>query len=273
MTFTDPRSIPVWQRRLVLAVALIAGVAVAIAIGHTRESTPTLLIGDAVAAGNTVVSQAASEANPPPSERVTPPSKPRPGVDAEISINESGVHIRSNRGGRQTDDSNAVAGDREFDSFEQFVEQAPWLAALVFSVTALVLLVPLLIVVLIIWYKVRSNRMRNETLLKLAERGVVPPADAMAAMALGAPPPSLPPVAPLYGQPKQFRQRAAWSDLRKGIIMLAIGSGLSFWSMFDDGSANSVGLVLLCVGIGFIVIWYLEERQTSTRGTDRPGGV
>ena len=31
--------------------------------------------------------------------------------------------------------------------------------------------------------------------------------------------------------------------------------------MLDDGSANSVGLVLLFVGIGFVVLWYFEERQ------------
>ena len=51
---------------------------------------------------------------------------------------------------------------------------------LVFVTVLLVFLIPLLIIVLLIWYKIRKNRMANETMLKLAERGVVPPAAAMA---------------------------------------------------------------------------------------------
>jgi hypothetical protein len=171
-----------------------------------------------------------------------------------------------------------VVDDLEFESFEEFVEKAPWLAALVFMVTALVFLIPVLIIGLIIWYKMRSNRMRNETMLKLAERGVVPPGDAVSALASGASNSlaTLPSTAPLYEQVKQVRKRAAWSDLRKGVVMLAIGLGLTFWSMLDDGSANGFGLVLLFVGIGFIVLWYFEDRQlTAPRdpGPGRSGGA
>ena len=43
-----------------------------------------------------------------------------------------------------------LIGDQDFDSFEQFVEQAPWLAGLVFMVTALVFVVPLLAIVLLV---------------------------------------------------------------------------------------------------------------------------
>ncbi len=75
--------------------------------------------------------------------------------------------------------------DREYDSFQQFVQDAPWLAGLVFLFVLLVFLIPLLIIVLLIWYKIRKNRMANETMLKLAERGVVPPAAAMDAVASG----------------------------------------------------------------------------------------
>jgi hypothetical protein len=241
MTFVD-RLLrrAVRSRRLVLGVALAAGLACAIATGDDR---------------------ARFEPVTPPADRAETPAKARHGVDAEISISESGVRIRGNRG---SDEPHVVVGDLEFESFEQFIEKAPWLAALVFMVTALVFLMPLVIIGLIIWYKMRSNRMRNETMLKLAERGVVPPADAMATMAPGAASlASMPSTAPLYEQVKQVRKRAAWSDLRKGVLMLGAGLGLTFWSMLDDGSANSVGLVLLFVGIGFIVLWYFEERQLT----------
>lgn len=262
------------SRRLVLGVALAAGLVCAIATSDDRARFEPSLVGDAVAAERVRIQVAADTkdaAVTPPADKVESPAKSRPSVDAEISISESGVRIRSNRG---SEDPDVVVGDLEFESFEQFVEKAPWLAALVFMVTALVFLMPLLIIVLIIWYKMRSNRMRNETMLKLAERGVVPPAEAMAAMAPGSATgsfSSMPSMAPLYEQVKQVRTRAAWSDLRKGVIMLGAGLGLTFWSMLDDGSANSVGLVLLFVGIGYIVLWYFEERQLSPPRDSGPG--
>ena len=160
--------------------------------------------------------------------------------------------------------------DREYDSFEQFVQDAPWLAGLVFLTVMLVFLVPLLIIVLLIWYKIRKNRMANETMLKLAERGVVPPVTAMDAIASGnaaslaaaaatAPAPNT----PAYDHARALQRRAVWSDLRKGVILLGAGLGLSAWSMFDDGSPNSVGLILLFVGLGYCLLWYLEDRPRN----------
>jgi hypothetical protein len=171
--------------------------------------------------------------------------------------------------------------DREYDSFQQFVHDAPWLAGLVFLATLLVFLVPLLIVVLLIWYKLRKNRIANETMLKLAERGVVPPATAMDAVASGtaasvvaaaAPPPGN----PAYDQARYLHRRTVWSDLRKGVILCAVGLGLSFWSMLDDGTPNSVGLILLFVGLGYCLLWFFEDRTTTTPrnpGTPPPGSV
>lgn len=259
------------SRRFVLGIALAAGLACGIAAsGHRAGPSPIA----AAMASEPIVLAAESTTTPPtapekaePPEKADPPAKAR-GMDAEISIGEGGVTIR-NRGG---DERRVEIGDAEFDSFEEFVEKAPWLAALVFLIVGLVFLTPILILALIIWYKMRSNRMRNETMLKLAERGVVPPADAIAAMSPTAPASleKLPATAPLYDQVRQVRKRAAWSDLRKGIVMLGFGLGLSFWSMLDDGEPNGFGLVLLFVGIGFIVLWYFEERQLAGRG-DVPG--
>src|SRR5438046_8948741 len=170
----------------------------------------------------------------------------RPG-DAEITIDPRGISIdhgdgRIRIGGRGI--------DREYDSFEQFAKDAPWLAGLVFFVVSLVFLVPLLIIVLLIWYKIRKNRMLNETMIKLAEKGVVPPAEAMDALAtnrVGAAVTSSPAAAPMYEQAKALRRRAAWSDLRKGVLMIAVGFGLTAYSMFDDGTPNGLGLILLFV--------------------------
>ncbi len=96
--------------------------------------------------------------------------------------------------------------------------------------------------------------MLNETMLKLAEKGVVPPAEALGALAGNAPTAltASPSAAPFYEQAKQIRRRAAWSDLRKGVIMAASASRCHFFSMLDDGTPNRVGLVLLFVGIGYL---------------------
>jgi hypothetical protein len=40
---------------------------------------------------------------------------------------------------------------------------------------------------------------------------------------------------------------------------------MTTYSMLDDGSPNGLGLVLLFVGIGFVVLWYLEDRQAEER--------
>ena len=61
---------------------------------------------------------------------------------------------------RRAASASAIEGlgrDREYDSFQQFVQDAPWLAGLVFLVVLLVFLIPLLIIVLLIWYKMRKN--------------------------------------------------------------------------------------------------------------------
>lgn len=255
-------------RRLVLGGAAAAGLALAIvAADRSPVAQPSALIADADA--REVRIQLAAETKPAPPEAAPAPPK----VDAEISIGESGVVIR--KGGREK----VIARDSEYDSFDEFVEKAPWIAGLVFLVASLVFIVPLLAIGLIVWYKMRNNRMRNETMLKLAERGVVPPGEAMAAMAGPAGAAALetmPSTAPLYEQAKRIRKREAWSDLRKGVILGGIGLGLTFWSMLEEGSANGFGLVLLFVGIGYVVLWYFEERQLSaprdTGGGRPPGG-
>ena len=142
---------------------------------------------------------------------------------------------------------------------------------MVVSIVALVFLSPVLAIALILWYRMRKARMLNETMLKLAEKGVVPPAEALGALA-GNPSAALaaaPSAAPIYEQAKQIRRRAAWSDLRKGVLLGGSGSASPCGDVLDDGSPNGLGLVLLFVGIGYIVLWWFEDRQFAP--TSGPG--
>lgn len=177
-----------------------------------------------------------------------------PDKNGAIIIDKGDRHIRIQGLGRE----------REYDSFEQFVQDAPWLAGLVFLSVLLVFLVPLLIIVLLIWYKIRKNRLANETMLKLAERGAISPAAAIDAVASGNTAAAIaavaPPSQPACEQVRRVRARTAWSDLRKGVVLSGVGLGLAFYSMLDDGTPNGLGLVFLFVGLGYCLLWFVEDR-------------
>jgi hypothetical protein len=271
------------SRPVVLGAAIAAALAVLAASGESDRPqsgrhAALQVVAEARAADPAPAPPAPAAADAPASAGPAPATRSDAGaaaggarVDAEITIDERGARVT--KPGR--DRARVHVGDHEFDSFESFVEQAPWIAGLVFMTTALVFLVPLVVIVLVIWYKMRRARMMNETMLKLAERGVVPPGEAMQALADGRPAAleSGPSTAPLYQQAAALRKRAAWSDLRKGVIMGAVGLALSAWSMLDHGEPNGLGLVLLFVGIGYVVLWYFEERQAQDRRGPPPGAV
>ena len=74
---------------------------------------------------------------------------------------------------------------------------------MVLGIVFIVFLTPILIIALVIWYKVRKTSMQNETMLKLAEKGIVPPGEAMQAIGTGRVEAALgrsPPAAPLVEQ-------------------------------------------------------------------------
>jgi hypothetical protein len=66
------------------------------------------------------------------------------------------------------------------------------------------------------------------------------------------------------------RRRIVWSDLRKGILLSALGLSLTMYSMIEHGTANWFGLMLLFVGVGYIALWWFEERNLAQRSP--PGG-
>jgi hypothetical protein len=160
------------------------------------------------------------------------------------------------------------------DDFEAISEKMPWVIGLIFLVVGSIFLTPIVLLIGIIWYKLRRARLQNEAMLALAEKGVVPPAQAAEALAAGASPASAAPQ--VYQQVAAVRKRAVWSDLRKGVILSTIGLALSFYELTSSGGPSWVGLVLLFVGAGYVTLWWLEGRhldQTRGGGTDaaRPG--
>ncbi len=277
-------------RGLVLGVAFAIGLGVAV-LPHADFARAADAPGSPKATATTPDAKAAaapSAAAPAPAPDAKSPNPDAPDTDdadtsdddakGDVSIGSHGIVIQ--KGGKRIR-VEGLGRDHEYDSFQQFVEDAPWLAGAFFLVVTLVFLIPLLIIVLLIWYKIRKNRMANETMLKLAERGIVPPAAAMEAVASGttasvAAAATAPTSTPAYEQARFLHRRTVWSDLRKGVILTAVGLGLSFFSILDDGTPNSVGLIVLFIGLGYCLLWFFEDRSGTPgnkTGAPPPGGA
>ncbi|MGH8713352.1 MAG: hypothetical protein ACREYB_05015 [Casimicrobiaceae bacterium] len=220
---------------------------------------------------------AARKASPAPA----PAATPAPATAGEADTAASGADTASDQPDQATGPEKRHHAGMEiddFDSFKQAMDVAPWIVGVVFLVLGSIFLTPIILLVGIIWYKLRKTRMQNDAVLKLAESGVMPSAQAVDAVVSGTPPAQAAPAAAggAMQQVVASRRRAVWSDLRKGVLMIAIGLALSFYSMTDSGEPNWIGLVLLFVGAGYLALWWLEDRHLERRaagGTPRNGNA
>jgi hypothetical protein len=233
----------------------------------------------ALATALVLAASPAPAVNTPP----TPSSEARikvtpfpPSVQIDASTADDEEADRGKRGKR----GHAVMrfdSDPDFESFKDAVNTAPWIVGLVFLVVGSIFLTPIVLLIGIVWYKLRKTRMQNEALLKLAETGVMPPAQAVDAVTSGAMPESAAAgvagkasASTVYQETVATRRRVVWSDLRKGVLLSAFGLSLTVYSVIEHASANWPGLVLLFVGFGYIVLWWFEDRHLTQRNS--PGG-
>lgn len=263
------RCLPPYVRRLVLGGALLtatllASLPEAPPVRAAESAAPPLLLAqvdakatadaarDAAREATDAAREAAAAARAAAREARRNAAEAEPGADGAAESRHKGITI-------------GISGtDREYDSFDQFLDRDPWLATMVIGVVFVVFLTPILLIALVIWYKLRKTRLQNETMVRLAERGILPPAEALQAVGTGRADAALGvAAAPLSEQARVLRRAAAWSDLRKGVLMGAVGLATTFYSMLDDGTANWLGLALLFVGIGYCALWYFEDRQTA----------
>lgn len=266
-------------RRLVLGGALLAAFAVgtlpdALPVSAAMLTTPPIVVAQDSPAGKDAsstareVAEAVREAMREARREIAKEAKEaeRAAADAARAAREAHAEAEADSAAQKGFNVGIGGVDRHYDSFDQFLDRDPGLAFLVMGVVFLVFLTPILIIALVVWYKVRRSRMQNETVLKLAEKGIVPSietlqtvgsarADASLAHAASALPPAQ--------QMQVLARRAAWSDLRKGIVMGTIGLALAVHGIIDDGQPGWLGLVLLFVGLGYVALWYFEDRQTA----------
>lgn len=244
------RFLPTATRRLVIGACLALATVVAMA-WQPQD------VVEAALAGPLVVAQASKDAT-------------REAADAarEAAREAADAAREAARDQRKRGITIGLDVDRQYDSFDQFLDKDPGLAVMVLGVVFIVFLTPILIIALIVWYKIRRNRMQNEAMLRLAEKGVVAPGDAVQALATGRVDAAMAAL-PVPEQASALTKRTAWSDLRKGVLLAAVGFAFVFHGMVEEGSASWFGLVLLFVGVGYIVLWYFEDRQAAAFSAGR----
>jgi len=202
-----------------------------------------------------------------------PPASPPPPLPAAAATDSTAAPADDSATADERDDPFPFGRHRgriqfdDFDSFKQAMDVAPWIVGVVFLVLGSIFLTPIILLVGIIWYKLRKTRLQNDAVLRLAERGVMPSAQAVDAVMAGTPPAQAAPAAIAAAVPQAVvtRRRAVWSDLRKGVLLIAVGLALVLYSITDAGEPNWLGLVLLFVGAGYVALWWLEDRHLERR--------
>ena len=110
-----------------------------------------------------------------------------------------------------------------------------------FTTITLVSLIP-------VFLQFRRNRLMHETMRNMVEKGMEIPAALLAPIE----------------KPK--------SDLRRGIIGVSSGVGISLFFLALNGIGDkniwAIGLIPLAIGIGYIVVWKLENKKGATETRD-----
>lgn len=111
---------------------------------------------------------------------------------------------------------------------------------------------PIIIVIAVLVYRFRRQRLVNDVILKLAEKGAPVPPE-------------------LFLEPVRPR-----SDLRRGLVLMAAGAGIAMFGVFDgDSDVIGIGFIPLLIGVGYLIAYKLEHKDVpppSDSGDLPPGG-
>ena len=110
----------------------------------------------------------------------------------------------------------------------------------------LVFVTPIVIVIAVLVHRARRTQRIHQTVIALAEKGVPIPPDLFA-----------------------DRRVDQTSPLHKGVVLVAVGLGLIvfFVSMSDRWPAPwGIGAIPLLIGVGYLIVWRIEERKSERKG-------
>ena len=111
----------------------------------------------------------------------------------------------------------------------------------------LVFLIPALVVVAVLVYRLRRQRLILEAIQKLADKGVTIPPELLQSLSS-----------------EWSTNRAPASYLRRAILLIASGAGLGIvlWEAGNGRDSWVFAMIPLLLGVGYLVIWKLEQRGT-----------
>lgn len=99
---------------------------------------------------------------------------------------------------------------------------------------------PVIIVLAVLRHRANRQRLINEMVLKLADKGQPIPPE-------------------LFIEPVRPK-----SDLRRGVILIGVGLGLiGFFYFNDDHDGVGIGFIPMMIGLGYLVSWKLEQGKKS----------
>jgi Domain of unknown function (DUF6249) len=101
------------------------------------------------------------------------------------------------------------------------------MTAITFGIAA-----PIMMLVAILWYKLKQTERLHDIALKLAEKGQSVP-------------------------PEIFRGEMPYSDFRRGIVLLALGIALTI-ALVQLKAPWAFGLIPLFMGLGYLLVWKLD---------------
>lgn len=106
-------------------------------------------------------------------------------------------------------------------------------------------LMPVMMVGIILWYKSRRNQLLHETALKLVEKGQPVPAELF------------------------VDQREPHSNLRRGVVLIMAGLGISLSLYLFGMQFWTFGIIPLFMGVGYLIVWKLESTGQNAIGTTK----
>jgi len=102
---------------------------------------------------------------------------------------------------------------------------------------------PVLIVAITLFYKLRREQMIHDTIARLAEKGLPVPPELLARPA----------------------QAPGIRDLRSGLILLGVGIGIVVFFLQVAPDNWAIGLIPGLIGVAFLITWAVDRKPAKER--------
>jgi Domain of unknown function (DUF6249) len=212
--------------KTICLVPVLLAVAVAPLLAQADNGPDNKPAPSAQAASNAATSDNSSTSSP---EKVAavPPVPPMPPMPAmpQVTINPNGIYVGGGQGSMASS-----SGPNDIEALLGLVAiLSPFICIMV-------------VCALIFESRRRRNKMLHETIRAMIEKGVPIPPE-------------------LLTSPGPLRRRREKSDLRSGLVMLAIGFGVMVMFSAMHSHAWALGFIFVLIGGALLITWKLEKKD------------